>query len=317
MNRKGKSDLLVLGLFILAVLVLTGTIKLGSVTMPSLPSGGVGYATTLSAGATNAITGATDDVNAEVFANDNSWVSGEVNVNALPTTISTSAPNSLDGYMIIGNDANQGTDRGTEVYRRKIPVHYVNKGTYQIPDTDGSVWVKLYDEGTPTWTGYDDGSAESPLNITIGSGQTVTSVELKIAAPADACIGNPDFDHPIGVCFNASDTSKFDEIRPASFVGKFEPCEAFNGKNIVGDCYILPAHAICDYEEYRFAVVIDAASGVNPDASDFVNAIPMDLTWYKNDQGMWEAGWCDDSEEGTDYDPGIDGLANAKTIYLN
>jgi len=319
---RGKTDLVVLLIAVAAILFFTGFIKFAPQTESAMgsgetqTSGAVGYATTLTVGGVNAITGASVDVNGEAFSNDLSFATGEIQVNSQPETLSSAAPNTMSGYAILWNDANQGTDRGTEVYARKVPFSYQNKGTYQIKDADGSLWVKLYDESTPTWTGYDDGSAESTLNITVGSGQTVTSTELKIAAGSDAVLGNPDFDRPLAVCFNASSLSDWDEIRPTNYVGTFSPCEKFSGRNMLDKCYILPTGALKDYEEYRFYIVLDAATGTNPGPGATVYAYLLDKTYYKNDQGMWESGWCDDSVEGTDYDPGIAAIGNEKVIHI-
>lgn len=322
MNKTGKGGNLGLILVIAAVILLvTGVItipKLNLVSVTSTPSGsGVGYATTLSAGGIDALTGGAVDVNAYAFADDGSWFTGEIQANSQPEQLSTAAPNSLKGYVMLGNDAGQGTDRGSDYYFRKIDFKYDNKGAYVVPDTDGDSLIAIYNESkTQTVTGYDDGTAESTLNITVGSGQTVTSTEIKFAADGDACIGNKDFSRPVGVCFNTTDNGKFDEIRPVNYVGTFEPCDAYAKYDILGKCYILPTDAICDYGEYRFFVVIDAATGSDPTTGDEWWPIIMDKTYYKDDSGNFVEGWCDDSSEGTDYDPGIDGSASAKRSYF-
>lgn len=323
--KQGKSDnswLFIIGglaviLLVSGVIPMPAFLTTESSMGDSSSDGSVGYATTITAGGENEITGAAVDVNSYVFANDNSFVVGETQTNSKPESLSTSAPNSMSGFLMIGNDANQGTDRGTEVYFRKVPFSYSSTGAYQIKDTDGSVWIGLASEGTPTWTGYDDGTAESTLNITIGSGQTIVSTELKIAASSDAYLGNPDFANPLGICFNVSSTAKFDVVKPANYVGTFDAPEAYSGYNILGDCYILPTGALKDYEQFRFYIVIDAATGQNPAGTDYVGAILVDKVWALNDNGEFEAGWGDDSVEGTDYDAGLDGLGNAKYIHLN
>lgn len=301
-------------LAVLAGYITVPGLQLGAVSAPEAQqeaqsSGGIGYASTLTAGGINSITGASVDVNSEIYANDGTFSVAETQTDSQPESLSTAAPNSMAGYLIIGNDADQsGTDRGTEVYYRKVPFEYQNKGTYQIKDTDGGQWIKLTDEGVPTLSGYDDGTAESTLNVSVGSGQTVTSTEIKIAAPTDAAIGNPDFPNPVGICFNVSDESKWDEIRPSSYVDTFDSCEVHSGRSMLDTCYVLPTDAIQDYEEYRFYIVLDAATGQDPATGatpDYAYAYLMDKTWYKNDQGVWESGWCDDSSQGTDYDPGI------------
>lgn len=331
MKLRGEGNGAFLVLAIIVILVFAGVINIGTPSQTesatgvptgtsTQTSGTVGYATTLSVGGMNALTSAPVDVNGEIFSNDKSFSVAETQVNTQPKTLSSAAPNSMAGYLLLGNDAGQSsTDRGSEVYYRKIPFSYTNKGAFQITDKGGSILVKLYNETTPTWTGYDDGTAESTLNVTVGSGQTITSTELKIAAGAGGCLGNPDFEYPLAVCFNVSTTSDWDSIRPTSYVSTVDACEVHSGSNILGDCYVLPTDALCDYEEYRFHIVVDPATGVNPpaDDTDYAYAFLIDKTWYKNDNNEWESGWCDDSLLGTDQDPGLTAYGNTKAIYFN
>jgi hypothetical protein len=217
---------------------------------------------------------------------------------------------------MIGNDANEGTDRGTEVYYRKIPISYSGKGTFVVGDVNGNENIALYDESTPTWTGYDDGAVEATLNLTVGSGATVTSSDLKIAAGSAACLGNKEFSRPVGVCFNTTSTARIDSVKPANYVGTFAPCKSMKSYNMLGDCYILDTEALCDYSSYKFPIVIKAVTGQDPISSDAVFAYLMDKTFYKDDNGAWQEGWCDDSAIGTSYDPGIDGAANYIKVSL-
>lgn len=266
---------------------------------------GVGYSTTVTAGAKHAINKTTLDVNGQIYGGE--WVSSETQVNACPTDVDTSAPNTLSGFMMIGNDADQsGTDRGGEIYYRKIPFSYSNKGTYTIKDTDGGLWIDLYPEDTgPTFTFYDDGSSEDTANITIGSGATVTTGELRIQASADEAIGNPAFSNSVALCFNTSDNGKWDEIRPDSYIETVDACDAYNGYNVLGDCYVV-SDALVDYESWRDYLVFDAAAGKDPVSTDYAYVWIMDKAWYQNDKDEWVSGFCDDSAEGTDVDPGID-----------
>lgn len=333
MKLRGEGNGGFIVLAIIVVLVLAGVINIGipsqteTATGDGSPtgtetqtSGNVGYATTLLAGGMNALTSAPVDVNTEVYSNDKTFTVAETQTDNQPETLSSAAPNTMAGYLLIGNDNGQSlTDRGSEVYYRKVPFSYVNKGVYQVQDVGGGNLIKLYNETTPTWTGYDDGTAETTLNVTVGSGQTITSTELKIAAGTGGCLGNKDFEYPLAVCFNVSTTADWDEIRPTSYVSTFDACEAHSGSNILGDCYVLPTDAICDYEEYRFHIVVDPATGINPpaDDTDYAYAFLLDKTWYKNDNNEWESGWCDDSLLGTDQDPGITAYGNTKPIYFN
>lgn len=317
MPNKGMSDWVVLLIFVVIILVATGAIKLGKEAVIA-PSVGPGYATTLSVSAINAITGAPiTDANGWVYANDGTWTIKDVSVNSAVTSLSTSAPNSLDGYLIIGNDQNQGTDRGTEWYYRKIPFRYINQGAFVIPDVDRTATIKLYAETTSlTLTGYDDGTAETILNVTVGT-SVVSSTELKVEVAADTCFGNPDFNRPVGVCFNASDLSKFNDIRPTNYAGTFATPEVLKGKNIIG-CYILPTEALCDdgvhSTFYRFYVTIDPA--LNPGTSDYSCPFWMDRTRSLDDAQVWQDGWGDNSVSGTDYDPGYITTGSEKCIYF-
>ncbi len=314
---KGKdSTWLVLGVLVVGYLIYTGTISLPTTTAAVTGAGDIVTGTsTVSMGAINAISGATLDVNG-VLKDNAGWRSAETQINALGDTI-TSAPNDFSGFGYFGNDANQGTDRGTEIYFRQIPVSYVNDVAPSVSDTDGGSYIKLYAEGTPTWTGYDDGSAEATTNITMASGATVTSTELKIAASSDACLGNPDFANPLAVCFNTSSNSEWDEVRPTNYVSTFSPPEFLSAKNIKGSCYVLATDAVCDYEEFRFYIVMDAEASSNPDAADYVVAHLLDKTWSYNDNQELVAGFGDDSAQGTDYDPGLAASGNEKYIYTN
>jgi hypothetical protein len=317
-KMKGKDNMLVYGaLLFVGYLIYTGSIALPAAPQVAAGAGDIVTTTsTVTMSAINAISGATLDVNGVMKA-DSGWRSPENQISILGDTIAT-APNDFVGDVYFGNDANQGTDRGTEVYFRKIPLSYTNQLTPMVLDTDGGSYVKLYAEATSiSWTGYDDGSAEATLNVSVASGATVTSTELKMAAPTDAAIGNPDFTNPLGVCFNATVISDWDELRPTNYVSTFSPPDFLRGKSVVGDCYVLPTEAVIDYAEYRFYIILDAASGVDPVAGENVYVIPMDYTWHYNDAGEFVAGFGDDSDQGTDYDPGIDGLANAKVIYLS
>lgn len=322
---RGKTDWLpIVVVAALAFLVLGGPNALANIKIGSAGgdggTGGVSIVTTtttLTAGAIDT-TGVTANVNGEIYADDLSWSTTETQMNSLAVELSSSAPQTLEGYLMVGNDNGQSaTDRGSEVYYRMIPFEYNNEVAFRIRDKDGSPNIKTYNESTPTWTGYDDGAPEATLNVTIGASQTLTSTELKFIAGADGSLGNPDFSHPLAICFNVTTISEWDEIRPLNYVGEpFEPCDAFDSYNMLGKCYILPTEAVQNYGEYRFHIVLDPATGANPAATDNAYAFLIDYTWYKDDQGMWKQGWCDNSASSTDKDPGIAALGNGKIIYF-
>lgn len=286
----------------------------------------VGYATTIMAGAVNQITSGTNDINAEIRSTDTSnYALAETQMNDRPESLSTAAPNTLSGYLMAGNDnAESTTDRGGEVYYRKIPFSYVGMGTYNIVDKDangvptGSQFIRTFEESDITWTGKDDGTTESDTNITVGASATVRLLSIKIASDNNGSIGNPDLSNPVAVCFNASNKALWDEIKPANYVATVPACDAFTSENIVGgNCYVLPTAAVKNYGTYTFDVILDAATGANPTTTDWLNVFLLDKTYYKNDVLAWVDGFCDNSDQGTDVDPGIDGRADVKTVYFN
>lgn len=284
---------------------------------------GVGYATTLSTAARNANTGASIATarTAVLPLSGSTWY-----VENASTAISSAAPNSYNGYMMIGSDTNQMSDGGTQYYIRKIAFSYSGVGTYAIQDTDGSPKVALHPEATSlTFTGYDDGAAEATLNVTVGT-SIVDSAEIKIAPAAGTTFGNPDFANPVGVCINESTAGTFKSITPVGNLGKFAAPDLYSGQNIIG-CYILDTPAISDGlagtkdvtgkslpANYRFSLSIDPRN--NPSDSMTAIVIPMDKVWYIDDYGVWQAGFADDSDKGTDYDPGMSGTANVKIVYF-
>lgn len=135
---------------------------------------------------------------------------------------------------------------------------------------------------------------------------------MKLKSGSDSCIGNPSIPRPLAVCFNASSStteSYWDEIRPLSYDSIISAPQNLAGSAIVGGiCYILPTEALCDYAEYRFGFVLDAKTGSNPGgdpAVDFVDAILLDKTYYKDDNNNWVVGWEDVSDLASDADIGM------------
>lgn len=304
--------------------------SLGAAVTPSVPSGGgttvvqtgVGYATTVTEAASNAISGASvTDSRGYLYASDGSWSVTDISIASATTTLSSSAPNSLSGYAMIGNDQNQGSDGGTEWYYRKVPVNYQNTGAVTIK-TDSSGKAKLYAETTSlTTTFYEDGNATNgQANFTFGT-SIVSSNEVKMQVASSSAFGNPDFENPIGICINASQVHVWNSIKPTNYIGTFPACEAQKGMNVLG-CYILPIKALVDDGThdtmYRFYLSFDPAEDPTGSHGDQnVTIIPMDKTWYLDDNSVWQSGWCDDSLKGTDYDPGMNGAALSSGIYVD
>jgi hypothetical protein len=280
------------------------------------PSGCLIEDATYQGGAINAITGAAiADAQGYTFTNDNLPWDSDVNINSAAVSFGTDYPSTFSGYMIIGNDAETandlGTDRGTERYFRKIPISWDCAGSFSKTN------VPLYSEATSvTISGYDDGILETTLNVSVGSGATVDSTELKLAVGSvDTAIGNTDFNRPIAACFNttgAAQSSDYDEVRPLNYEQKISVPEFLSGKAVIGSyCYVLQTKALADVQdydtEYRFGIRIKAKSGVNPTPGNHdIYAMFLDYTYGVDDKLNFVPGWASDSVDGTDRDIGIE-----------
>lgn len=329
MKQKTTTTLTTLALVVLAVLgiaAFTGYLPAqkmqvdlgGGVQAP--PVGGIGYATTVTVSAQNALTGAAvTDAGVWLYSDSNDFAVLDAGPVTGTYTVSSAAPNTFKGYAMIGNDANQGSDQGTEWYYRKIPAQYTNKGAYQIYDPSGAARVRLQPEATSvTISGYDDGTSESTLNVSVGTA-IVTSTEIKIQPAASTTLGNPDFSNPIGVCINESTAGTFDEIKPTNNAGSFAVPAFLKGTNVLG-CYVLSTGALSDDTdpttnlEYRFSLTIDPNS--NPTDGMVSTISVLDKTYFLDDNNVWQAGFGDDSEKGTDYDPGMATASAVKLLYF-
>jgi hypothetical protein len=287
---------------------------------------GVGYATTVSVKGYNPMNGSLAFANAEILQADGSAKVGETSVPGAITAVSTSMPNSFNGFVMLGNDNYVSTtDRGADSYYTKTALVYANSGS---PDV---VTVNTPTEGTLTWVGYDDGTAETLLNVTVGTSE-ISTTELKMTVSAGGVYGNPQLDNPIAVCFNASsDTAGtkayFDYIKPVNYVSEIDPPGFLATQNIIaGKCYVLPTGALSDVSAtgagssnlfYRFYVRIKPASGLNPSTTtDAIDVIALDKTYYKNEQSVWVSGFGVEKSLGADTDVGSADIAQATSITL-
>src|SRR3990167_2754478 len=176
---------------------------------PAQPTGAQapGFAAALSVSGQNPVAGALVALNGELWTNNDGQITGETSVASALASLGTNLPNTFDGYVMIGNDVEQSTtDRGTEYYYRKAPVSWTNVGGLQTLER-----ISTYAEGTPTWTGKDEGTVEATTNITVDSGESDTTLSLKIQTSASAYLGNPDpalnsfsGGAKLAVCFNES-----------------------------------------------------------------------------------------------------------------
>lgn len=274
----------------------------------------------------NKSTSARPDVNGELwdgeFGSDATTVQGETQINSAATQLSATVPQKLGKFFVmIGNDNYvSDTDRGLDYYYRKFDYEVNECMSTKIFDD-----LTVYQEGTPTWTFYEDGTSETTANITVGSGETYTDGELKFKAGTDACIGNPEFNggDVVAVCFNGSVENDWDSVKPESPYIKgdengFSAPQFLSGTNVIGDvCYVLDTDAVCDSNSYKFGVRLEAEAATNPGGGgETVSAILIDKSYYLNDLGKWEVGWEDASNTVSDSDIGIDGVSNAKPMHV-
>ncbi len=335
MSMKGKSMLTGRNILIIAVVLVVGLQVTGlydftqlvsttgasitggvSDTTTVVTGGGSGFATTISASGFDKQAGALTNVNAEVWEvrADGSEVQlvGETQANAVLTDLSTTAPNSLNGFIIIGNDdLVSGTDRGTEYYYSRNPIAYQDRSGSTPFDR-----LPTPAEGTLTLTGYDDGTSETTLNITVGAGGRVTTTEVRFEVSADGTFGNPQVERPIAVCFNETTSGLFDEIKPANFESTMPVPGFLSSFNYIEPCYVLPINSLQEgvsgeASTYRFFIIIDADGTQNPGNTDNTHILILDSTYSQNDDLDWRTGFEDSTEVGTDTDVGSDNLAGA------
>lgn len=255
---------------------------------------------------------ATSNVNYRFLNMDNSLRVAETQVTADPQTQGT-MPNSFEGYLIVGNDAALGTDRGSEVYYSKKYVKWTNDDSPELGQ------VQLFNESTITWRGYDSGVEESTTNLTIGSGASYTRLDLEYEAMDNGCIGNPDFKKlAIGFNYtNATVLSRFDWIKPKTgyYVGTDSVPEYTAGLAFQPTIYVLPEAAfVCDSGTYKIPIEIKAKAGSDPAVQDYAFAHMFDWSYFLDDTGKISSGWEDKSNIAADVDVGLDTAGQAKAV---
>lgn len=332
MNKLAKAidTKLVVGL--IAVLALIWAFSSGYISIPmevqpigpGAGPGGPGYATQIWFSTLNnyLATDGVGAVNYRIYDANNAQVQSETVVTTDPMTTST-MPNSLNGYVLIGNDNGLGTDRGAEIYYLRHDFNYVED---PAPNLGAFVY---YNESTLTWRGYDNGVLESTLNLTMGAGATYRNAELEYEASVDAYVGNPQF-RKLAVAFNCTNTTqsnKFEEIRPKTgwYTGTDTLPEFLSGRAFVGGLYILSGDSVVsDYGTYRFPIIIEAKSGQNPENGCNASTSPgdacyahlLDWTYFINDNNNPASGWEDRSDLATDADIGMDAINPATQVKL-
>lgn len=274
--------------------------------------------------AVEATTGATPNLNAELTNDAGKADIGETNIATAAASFSTAAPNSYNGYFMVGNDAGVSTtDRGAEVYYKKVNAQWTNT---LKPSID---LIKVYNETTVTWSGFDQGTLEATTNISVGATNENTNLRLKMEVTGTGALGNPDFDHPLAVCFNSTTYGSFDYIRPRSYFGTFSVPKNLISRNIVaGTCYILNTQALTSTivsdaggssnPFYEFDVSIKPSAGFNPGDAELAYAFPLDKTYLQDDSNNWnyDGGWGYNSQLGTSTDIGFAWSGNEKLIGM-
>jgi len=314
--NKGKADWLLILIFLIALGIMTGYIKISGIGMPEVPEQkpGFGQLVSFSVKGVDKYTGSAVNVNAELWSDENKQMKAETQVNQALTSLGTDYPNTFSGYVMLGNDNYESTtDRGTEYYYVKYPVSWTDKQGLLTEDT-----IYTYAEetatGTSLWTFYDDNTAETTANITIGSGGTYTAASVKLKSSSNKCFGHPELSNAVGFCFNESTSGMFKEVKPQINSGTFTPPEFLSGKNII-DCYYV-TEAVCDGKYFETDLYFEAEAGQDPTTSDYVFIIPVDKCYFLNDNNRWEVGFGDNSALASDTDCGIDSIAAALKINM-
>ena len=309
--------------WILIALVVIGAFWYMSSTQQGVtpgPSGQVapGFAAVVKVSGYHPITGTMATVNTELWGSDNVQTVGETISAGALTTLTSTAPNTFNGYMMLGNDNFESTtDRISEVYYHKKVVSWTNKAGDIAFDR-----VPLYNESTVSWVTYDDGTAESNISFAVGSGATVTTTELRIEPSSNSVLGNPDFSRPLAICFNESTSGLFEEVRPAQYDEIISVPGFLSARNVIkSQCYVLQTPALYEGVQgqpqfYRFYIRMEAKAGTDPSASNWIGVILLDKTYLKDDNQVWQSGFSDESAISSDTDVGMDALAQHKPIYL-
>jgi hypothetical protein len=162
--------------------------------------------------------------------------------------------------------------------------------------------------------GYDDGTKETTLNITVGTSQ-VSTTEFRIYADADDCIGNPNLNNPIMVCVNgtAANLAYFNEIKPMGVQkSSYVPTTLTDSSSVKG-CYVLPIPALKDGAADRRYWSIDPLS--DPGVTVEVSVCVFDKDYYENDKSAYVPGFEDVSANAAATDVGI--AITCKDMHFN
>lgn len=257
------------------------------------------------------------------------YVAAEQDATTKADVLSTAAPNTFNGYLLIGNDnylaggTSAVTDRGAEYYYQTIPVSWANKVTHDIPE------VKACLEGTYTYSSLvDAGTAEiedDTFSVAVGSGATVDTTKVTVSVgTADSCLGKPTAAFPLAYCFNttAAGNSFWEEVRPLNFAGTVPVPLHLAGNNVLGGvCYQLPTKLMDSTEPgtttaFEWALRLRAKSGADPTAAHNITGIPLDACDSANDAGVWVEGYGSDTRIVTAEDCGIDGRTTGSSLLV-
>jgi len=276
--RKGDEGILLLVVLLIAAALATGKIKMPGVEKPYAvtPVGGYGQLVNLYLQGRDVYRGTAVNVTAELWTNDNKQLVSEYVVDSTLTNISSSLPNDFNGYIMLGKDnfvTSSGYEVGDNYYYTKYPVSW--SGKQGIISYDNiPVYAEEIATGSSLWTFYDDNTAETTPNITVGSGGTYSAASVKLMSSSNNCTGNPELDgyngkKAIGFCFNATNDEKWKEIKPNINSGAFTRPGWLSGKSVV-DCYYV-TDSLCDGSYFETDLYFEAEAGENPGISTVTN----------------------------------------------
>jgi len=272
------------GLFFFFIILLIGylytqgklQIGTGGVTTTPIIRTGFGQLVNLYLQGISKYTGSAVNVTAELYDSNNNGLVGETIIGSSLANISDDLPNSFNGYVIMGRDNyvhSTGYKEGDNYFITKYPVSWDNKqGIVSFDEI--YVYAEETSTGTNLWTFYDDNTAESTANITIGSGGTYTAASVKIKSSSNNCTGNPSLNgyngkKALGFCFNESTSGQFKEVKPKKNSGEFTVPGWLSGKNVIG-CYYV-TDAVCDGNYFITDLYFEAKSGQNPSITAYTN----------------------------------------------
>ena len=155
----------------------------------------------------------------------------------------------------------------------------VSTGVFTASGSEKRVTVNGNVIGGETYSGFEQGTLESTLNVTMGSGATTTSIKLEYSS-STADQGHEAKDGFLFVS-NYNDTAvlKFEHVGVSDFNGKVtsnnNPIRSVSCPDVVGNlisttddyvnrCWVLPVTSVADGGSFDVTMYLALESGVNP-----------------------------------------------------